>query len=145
MQTIETIRNLIADITFNDWQYYITLDGNRPFLQIKFFAPCNMTGVTELQSCRKWVLSYHMTDDEIVATALKATLTALEHEAREQFKWRGQPIFRPHYNIYELHKLSSRNATEKREPMKKVDTLWEERADRQGGSFDSGMKEYLTK
>ena len=75
----------------------------------------SMTGVMELQSCRKWILSYHMTDDEIVGTALKATLAAVEHEAREQFKWEGQPIFRPHYNIYELLALSARNATTKRE------------------------------
>lgn len=114
MQTIKTIEQLVADITFNDWTYLVKLDTNRPYLQIKFNAPCNMTGEPQQQSARKWILSYHMTDDEIVGTALKATLTAVEHEAREQFKWKNQPIFRPHYDIYELHKLSSRNATTKR-------------------------------
>lgn len=115
MQTIETIKELISDVSFNDWRFLVKLDNDRPYLQIKFDAPCNMTGVMEEQSGRKWILSYHMTDDEVVATALKATLTAVEHETREQFKWKDQPIFRPHYNIYELHKLSSRNAVTKRD------------------------------
>ena len=115
MQNIQTIQQLVSGVSFNDWRYLVKMDGERPYLQIKFDAPCNMTGNMEEQSGRKWVLSFHMTDDEIIATALKATLTAVEHETREQFKWRGQPIYRPHYDIYELHKLSSRNATVKRE------------------------------
>jgi len=114
MQTIETIRQLIDDVSFNNWQFLVRLDDTRPYLQIKFQAPCNMTGEFQDQLSRKWILSFHMTDDEIVATALKATLTAAEHEIREQFKWKDQPIFRPHYNIYELHELSSRNAITKR-------------------------------
>ena len=114
MQTLETLRKLIAEVSFNDWKFILRKDGSRPYLQIRFDAPCNMTGVMEEQAGRKWLLSYHMTDDEIVATALKATLTAVEHEAREQFKWRKEPIYRPHYSIYELHALSSRGATTKR-------------------------------
>ncbi len=115
MQTIETIEQLISDVSFNDWKFIVRLNDTRPYLQIKFDAPCNMTGEPQEQSGRKWILSYHMTDDEIVATALKATLTAVEHEAREQFKWKEQPIFRPHYNIHELHKLSARGAVCRRE------------------------------
>ena len=114
-QTIESIKRLVAGVSFNDWNYIVKLDGNRPYLQIKFDAPCNMTGEDQNQSGRKWMLSYHMTDSEIVGTAFKATLTAIEHETREQFKWKGQPVFRPHYDIHELHKLSTRNAISKRE------------------------------
>jgi hypothetical protein len=114
MQTFETMRQLITEIEFNDWKFLLRKDGSRPYLQIRFEEPDNMTGEMTEWRCRKWLLSYHMTDDEIVSTALKATLTAVEHETREQFKWKDQPIFRPHYNIYELHKLSSRNATTKR-------------------------------
>lgn len=123
MQTLETIQSLVDDISFDgwltnatkNWKYLVRLDGDRPYLQIKFDGPDNMTGEMAEQNCRKWILSYHMTDDEIVSTAFKATFTAMEHETREQFKWRGQPIYRPHYNIYELHALSERNATMKRE------------------------------
>lgn len=134
MQTLETMQNLIKDVTFNDWNYHIKLDGTRPYLQIKFMAPCNMTGVMEEQSSRKWLLSFHMTDDEIISTALKATLTAVEHETREQFKWRKQPIYRPHYSIYELHALSEKGATTKRDPQE--NSSWEGCVDRQSGAFE---------
>lgn len=126
MQTPESIEKLVFDCEFNDWQFRVGYDGgqhadlplqeSRPWLQVRFSAPCNMNAGEEYtQSGRKWMLSYHMTDDEVVSTALKAVLTANEHEVREQFKWRGQPIYRPHYDIYELHKLSERNAVSKRD------------------------------
>ena len=46
-----------------------------------------------------------MTRSEIVSTAFLAVLTALEHEAREQFRYRGRPIYSPHYDVEVLAKL----------------------------------------
>jgi hypothetical protein len=37
-----------------------------------------------------------------VQTALKAVLTAEEHEAREQFFYRGGAVFGPHINVDRL-------------------------------------------
>lgn len=54
---------------------------------------------------RKWLISEHMTDGEIVQTVFKATMTAAEHELREGFKYRGQPIFDPHYDLEKLVEL----------------------------------------
>ena len=51
---------------------------------------------------RKWDLSAHMTDSEVVMTAFKAVLTALEHEAREHFRFMGLRPFNPHFNVYDL-------------------------------------------
>lgn len=115
MQTKETLEKLINQMSFNDWNLLLRYTNDVPYLQIKFMAPSNMTGKMELQSCRKWMLSYFMCDDEIISTGLKAVLAAVEHEAREQFKWKGQPIYRPHYDPNELYKLSKRNAVQKRE------------------------------
>lgn len=56
---------------------------------------------------RKWRLSPHMTDGEIAQTALKAILTALEHEARERFLVDGVPVFDPHYDLDKLVALRS--------------------------------------
>jgi hypothetical protein len=56
---------------------------------------------------RKWFLSNHMTRSEVVQTAFKAVLTAEEHEAREHFKYRGQSIFDPHYDVDKLVELRS--------------------------------------
>lgn len=68
-------------------------------------AADNVTGEKTKWNGRKWYLSPHMTDGEIVQTAFKALLTALEHEAREQFKFMGQAVFDPHYDIYKLVEL----------------------------------------
>ena len=115
MQTLENIKKLVSGVSFKHWEYLVRMDENRPYMQIKFYAPDNMTGEPSQHSCRKWMLSYHMTDDEIVSTAMAATLMAVEHETREQFKWEGQPVFRPHMRVRELHSLSSRGMTSKRE------------------------------
>jgi hypothetical protein len=114
MQTRDTIQKLINQMSFNDWRFHYDFKDDVPYIQIKFLAPRNMTGRMEIQSCRKWMLSYHMCDEEIVSTGLKAVLAAVEHEAREQFKWKGQPIYRPHYNLDALYDISKKNAVEKR-------------------------------
>ena len=52
-----------------------------------------------LQHGRKWRLSPWMTKSEIVQTAFAAVLAAVEHEAREHFLYRGQPVFGPHFDV----------------------------------------------
>lgn len=118
---LEHMKQLIDDLSFEadwfeGWEYQLRWDEHRPYLQIRFLAPCNMNkGHTYEQTSRKWFLSFHMTDDEVVSTALAATKMCIEHEMRELFKWRGEPIYRPHYDIHALHKLSADNAVCKRE------------------------------
>ena len=118
MQTLKSIKALVQDVKFNDWAFLVkTTEDKTPYLQIKFYAPGSFSDSNELelQSCRKWQLSYHMCDEELISTAFKAMLAAVEHEAREQFLWRGHAIYRAHYDIYELYELSKRNAVDKRE------------------------------
>ena len=45
---------------------------------------------------RKWLVSEHTKEGELVQTFLKAALTALEHELREGFRYCGRAIFDPH-------------------------------------------------
>lgn len=58
-------------------------------------------------SGRKWRLSDHMTRSEIVQTGFLALLAFVEHEARESFCYRGEPIFGPHFNIEALWCLAA--------------------------------------
>lgn len=51
---------------------------------------------------RKWYVSPHATDSEIVQTALMAVIAAEEHEAREHFLVDGQAIFGPHHDVNAL-------------------------------------------
>lgn len=77
----------------------------------------NVTGADISWKGRKWPLSQHMTDGEIVQTAFLACMTAVEHEIRETFFYKGQPIFDPHYNIDKLVELRKhQTAIKMREP-----------------------------
>jgi hypothetical protein len=48
-----------------------------------------------------------MTDSEIVSTCFKAVLTALEHEAREAFTFKGQAVYDAHLSVHELARVRS--------------------------------------
>lgn len=67
----------------------------------------NVTGKPTSWRGRKWLLSEHMTDGEVVQTIFLATRVAIEHEMREQFLFMGQAIFDPHYDINKLVALRS--------------------------------------
>ena len=81
--------------------------SGKVFLQAEFHAPCADSGKLTLQKSRKWYLSDHATESEVVQTAFKCVLTAIEHEAREQFKYEGQAIFWPHFNVNDLVALAA--------------------------------------
>jgi len=115
LQTKETLQKFVDELQFNDWEFHLRLKNEIPYLQIKFMAPCNDTGKMELQSCRKWMLSYHMNTDELISTAYKATEAAVLHEMREQFKWRGEALFHPHIDPQELWKLAHEKRLLKRD------------------------------
>lgn len=111
MQTFESIGDILHTCKFNDWQIVLALDdhNDNPFLQVRFLARCNKSRHAYHTLCkgRKWRLSYHMTKSEIVQTAFKAVLAAVEHETREQFLYRGAAIFGPHYDVDHLHDICS--------------------------------------
>lgn len=89
------------------WKFTITDKHGTVTLQITNPKPtCNVTGQpTAPWRGRKWLLSEHMTDGEIVQTAFMATLAAVEHEVRELFLYRGLAVLDPHYDIEKLVEL----------------------------------------
>jgi hypothetical protein len=90
------IHSILSEITYKDWGFYVSMDPRDCWLQVQF----NADG--EMWNGRKWRLSPHMTKSEIVQTALKAVLTAEEHEAREKFLYKGKAIFGPHLDVEAL-------------------------------------------
>ena len=97
MLTVEQIRELVSRCTFEDWQIEVRMDGNRPYLQVHVLnGKDSETGLPMEWTGRKWMLSPHMVPNEIVTTAFKAVLTAMEHEVREGFRYRGVAIYNPH-------------------------------------------------
>lgn len=94
---------ILSRVTFKDWAFHVgRSEAAELFLQVRFTEHDPDTGQLELQHGRKWVISEHCTPSELVQTAFKAVSTALEHEAREAFTYRGARIFGPHFDVEQL-------------------------------------------
>lgn len=122
MQTPHTIKALLKDIAFRDWKFNFGLKNRTPYLQIIFEDACHFGGPKELQHCRKWMLSYHMTDSEIVQTAFKAVMTAVEHETRELFKFKSARVYQPHFDVHALVEFARSGNISIRPKLKSVDS-----------------------
>lgn len=101
------IQDVVSRIEFPGFNIGVYLGAGHVYLQVDCDDYDNRTGDALHWKGRKWLLSEHMGDGEIVQTAWLAVLTALEHEAREVFTYRGQSIFDPHFNIEKLVELRS--------------------------------------
>lgn len=99
MLTTDEVQEIINDIECLDYHFDIIEKGTYSYLQAYYVEKDVDTGKDELQKTRKWLLSQHMVKGEIVQTALKCVLTSMEHRAREHFKYKGELIFCPHFDI----------------------------------------------
>ncbi len=86
---LEAIQQILKDIQFGECTFHAEPFEDAILLQI---ANAEFTG-------RKWHIDRSATRAEVVRTALKAALTWQEHEAREQFTYRGKRIHGPHFDI----------------------------------------------
>lgn len=103
----ERLKTVLRRITLPEatWHHKITVREDCLTYQIACNGYCNISGSRMEWTGRKWFLSRHMTDGEIVQTVFKACLTAQEHEMRERFLYKGAAIFDPHYDIEKLVEL----------------------------------------
>lgn len=81
-------------------------NSGRLFVQMYYRAPCAKTGQILEWRGRKWYLSQHMTDDEIVKTCYAAFEAAVKHEVMEGFKIGGIAPFNPHVDYKQLLAIS---------------------------------------
>lgn len=109
------LADLIKQVECGDFEFHLRYDGDRPYVQIQCNDTCTQTGEAYRWHGRKWFLSEHMSDSEVVQTCWAAAKMAMEHELRETFKWDGECIYRPHFDIRALHEISRTNRVEHRE------------------------------
>lgn len=110
--TTAQARIILDDVAFQDWTFLfaecsIARGANYDiscgwWLQVQFAAFDPTAGDMMLQKGRKWYVSSHATPSELVQTAFKAVMTAMEHEIRESFYYRNAAIFGPHFDVDEL-------------------------------------------
>ena len=105
-QSLIKAQNLVDELTAEvlGQQLYFALqrDKKQPagegrlYIQCYYTTPCTVTGKDAEWRGRKWYLSDHMSDDEIVKTCYAAFKAAVEHEVMEGFKFAGERVFNPH-------------------------------------------------
>jgi len=125
MQTKETLQKLVDDCSYLDWDIQLRYDTrlalgedgdeDRPYIQIIFQGIDAVTGEMEEQRCRKWMLSYHMVDGEVVSTVYAAIERAVIHETREFFLYQGLRIYNPHGSLAALVEIAAKGLVDKRE------------------------------
>ncbi len=102
MITTQQMQDILALVDYKtDWAFHIGVMGTgdiivSTYMQVQFIAG------GETWRGRKWLLSPHMTEGEVVQTALMACLAAEEHEAREAFRYKGKALFGPHLSLQAL-------------------------------------------
>jgi len=108
MLTLAIVQFVIREVQFQDWAFRTGPMDQGFFLQATFDAIGNGDSIVSEQHGRKWYISAHATESEVVQTALKAVLTALEHEARESFTYKGVALFGPHIDVKALLQCAER-------------------------------------
>lgn len=99
MLSDKDIEEILSNISFPNFKFYFGRKDETRYLQIHCDGKCNFSGQDLHWHGRKWMLSIYMIPNEIVQTAFKAVQAALEHEMREQFRYKDQTIFDPHLDV----------------------------------------------
>ncbi len=95
--------NILDSIIFLNYQFKITTSPRgETYLQATYIDEDIYTGKAEVQTTRRWLLSPHMTDSEVIQTAFKLCMTSMEHRTREAFTYKGARIFGPHFDVEDL-------------------------------------------
>jgi hypothetical protein len=103
---LERFEDVLALVEHPDFSFEVGGSPLEPWMRVVCIeGTCNVTGQPLGWKGRKWRLSSHMTDGEIVQTAFMAVMAANEHETREKFTYRGVSVFDPHYDIEKLVEL----------------------------------------
>src|SRR6266436_7796266 len=106
---LKQVKEIVSCLRYKDWWFFIRTRKGEMYLQVEFVARDSGSGPAAMQKGRKWFVSKHATESELVFTALKAVLTAEEHEAREEFRYLGRAIVNPHISVKTLWRVAKRN------------------------------------
>jgi hypothetical protein len=104
---IVEMEEIIKQISFEHYVFHLDVGSDdKPFLYARYLEQDITTNAFEMQTTRKWILSYHMVKSELVQTAFKCCMTSMEHRARESFKYKGRRIFGPHFDVDQLWSIT---------------------------------------
>lgn len=100
MQTLEKIKSIVSHVKYKDWQFVVGKKGDGFLIQVQFMGEdTDGSGKLELQKCRKWFVSQHSCDSEVVRSCFLAIRQAEEHELCERFHYKGHQVYNPHLDM----------------------------------------------
>lgn len=90
-----------------DWHFNVTGKGDGFLLQLVYYEPDSdhPGSLPVRQGTRKWYVSSHSTETEVVRTAYKCVLCSLEHRLGEHFRYQGSRVYGPHAAVGHLMAL----------------------------------------
>lgn len=109
----QQLHNIIDQIDLGDtifgakYGWRILHKGDGHLLQFMVCLDCNEGSgdKPEWQHGEKRYISQHAAKNEVVNAAFDLVKKFYEHEIRELFKYRGQPIYQPHQDVDALAEL----------------------------------------
>jgi hypothetical protein len=110
---IKDLNKILSKCQFNDWHFVTMEKGDGFLMQVQFIGKDAITGKVALQKCRKLYISSFACKGEIVRTAFKAVLAAVEHEVCETFKYKDVAIFNPHIDPDQMSKKLTKKSIRK--------------------------------
>lgn len=102
---VKRAMNLLENVRLTGYRFEVTEGHGGVYLRANYYEHDVYTSQYDVQHTRKWLLSPHMTDSEIIQTAFKCASTSYEHRVREHFLYRGRRIFGPHFDVNDLWEL----------------------------------------
>lgn len=104
LQQLGSILSAIELTDGGSYEFSALEEGEHLFLRYREYAQDSFKQVPQWlwQSGRRWYVSRHATESEVVQTALLAVLQFREHEVREHFRYNGARCFGPHIAVEAL-------------------------------------------
>jgi hypothetical protein len=98
--TLSTLQAFVQRIHFEGYGFRVLEKGDGFLLQGEYTEDDVETRNPELQRTRKWYISPHMTQTEVVDTCFALCERSMRHRCREHFTFDGLRIFSPHIPLH---------------------------------------------
>ena len=104
--TKATLEDIVARVSFMDRRFRVLEKGDGFLLQLEYEEACVETGELRTQRARKWYVSPHATETEVVETLFAACQRSMLHVTAEHFTYQGRRVFSPHFRIEDRLELA---------------------------------------
>ena len=113
------IEDILSKIKFMDRTFRLLQKGDGYLLQMEYLeADVEKPGSEPVkQSTRKWYISTHMTDSEVVETAWACVQRSQHHIASEHFTYCGKRVYSQHFDVHARLDMCNAERYDVRKPL----------------------------